>query len=224
MRFLRRSTTKEAGTTDEAAESGTAVQDADSSAEARRKGYTPGKGRPTPRRREAEGRRRGPVAPPPRTTREAIRRSRELRKQNPVNKEERRAAARERRERMLAGDERYLLPRDRGPVKAYVRDLVDSRRNVLGLFMPMAIVVFVTLLIPIMAVQQYATLLTTVLLLGMIVEGFFNGRRIAKEVRAKFPKEEVRGASIGWYAFVRASQLRRLRVPKPRVKPGDPVN
>ncbi len=224
MRFLRRSTTKEAGTTDEAAESGTAVQDADSSAEARRKGYTPGKGRPTPRRREAEGKRRGPVAPPPRTTREAIRRSRELRKQNPVSKEDRRAAARERRERMLAGDERYLLPRDRGPVKAYVRDLVDSRRNVLGLFMPMAIVVFVTLLIPIMEVQQYATLLTTVLLLGMIVEGFLNGRRITKEVRAKFPKEEVRGASIGWYAFVRASQLRKLRVPKPRVKPGDRVD
>ncbi|EIE98096.1 DUF3043 domain-containing protein [Saccharomonospora glauca] len=225
MRFLRRSTTKEAGTADEtAAKSGTAVSDADSSAEARRKGYTPGKGRPTPKRREAEGKRRGPVAPPPRTTREAIRRSRELRKQNPISKEERRAAARERRERMLAGDERYLLPRDRGPVKAYVRDLVDSRRNVLGLFMPLAIVVFITLLIPIFVVQQYATLLTTVMLLGMIIEGFLNGRRITKQVRAKFPKENIRGASIGWYAFVRASQLRKLRVPKPRVQPGDKVD
>ncbi|EHK87345.1 DUF3043 domain-containing protein [Saccharomonospora azurea] len=223
MRFLRRSSTKEADTTDGTAESGTTVEDADS-AEARRKGYTPGKGRPTPKRREAEGRRRGPVAPPPQTTREAIRRSRELRKKNPVNKEERRAAAKERRERMLAGDERYLLPRDRGPVKAYVRDLVDSRRNVLGLFMPMAIVVFITLLVPIMVVQQYATLLTTVMLLGMIIEGFLNGRRISRQVREKFPKENIRGSSIGWYAFVRASQLRKLRVPKPRVKPGDKVD
>ena len=110
------------------------------------------------------------------------------------------------------------------PRRAYVRDLVDSRRNVLGLFMPMAIVVFVTLLIPIMQVQQYATLLTTVVLLGMIVEGFLNGRRISKRVREKFPKENIRGASIGWYAFVRASQLRKLRVPKPRVKPGDQVD
>ncbi|EID53172.1 DUF3043 domain-containing protein [Saccharomonospora xinjiangensis] len=225
MRFLRRSSTEEADTTNgTAAESGTAAEDGASPAGARRKGYTPAKGRPTPKRREAEGRRRGPVAPPPRTTREAIRRSRELRKKNPMAKEERRAATRERRERMLAGDERYLLPRDRGPVKAYVRDLVDSRRNVLGLFMPMAIVVFVTLLIPIMQVQQYATLLTTVVLLGMIVEGFLNGRRISKRVREKFPKENIRGASIGWYAFVRASQLRKLRVPKPRVKPGDQVD
>ena len=35
---------------------------------------TVGKGRPTPKRREAEGR-RGPVAPPPKTQREAIKRS-----------------------------------------------------------------------------------------------------------------------------------------------------
>lgn len=188
------------------------------------RGYTPGKGRPTPKRREAEGKRRGPVAPPPRTTREAMRRNRELRKQNPVSKEERRAAMRERRERMLAGDERYLLPRDRGPVKAYVRDLVDSRRNVLGLFMPMAIAVFITLLIPIPAIQQYATLLTTVLLFGMVVEGFLNGRRITRQVREKFPRENVKGSSLGWYAFVRASQLRKLRMPKPRVKPGDTVD
>ncbi|WP_024876102.1 DUF3043 domain-containing protein [Saccharomonospora piscinae] len=223
MRFLRRSSTEEADVTEVGGDSGGTDVDTDS-ASSPHKGYTPGKGRPTPRRREAEGRRRGPVAPPPRTTREAIRRSRELRKKNPVSKNERRAAARERRERMLAGDERYLLPRDRGPVKAYVRDLVDSRRNVLGLFMPLAILVFITLLIPVVAVQQYATLLTTVMLLGMIVEGFLNGRRIAKQVRLRFPKENVRGASIGWYSFVRASQLRKLRVPKPRVKPGEKID
>ncbi|NIJ13477.1 hypothetical protein FHU38_003821 [Saccharomonospora amisosensis] len=219
MRFLRRTSTQEADAVQtDAGEDESSVESHTS------KGFTPGKGRPTPKRREAEGKRRGPVAPPPRTTREAIRRSRELRKKNPVSKDERRAAARERRERMMAGDERYLLPRDRGPVKAYVRDLVDSRRNVLGLFMPLAILVFITLLIPIPEIQQYATLLTTVMLLGMVVEGFLNGRRISRQVRAKFPKENVKGASIGWYAFVRASQIRKLRMPKPRVSPGQPVN
>ncbi|SFQ37097.1 Protein of unknown function [Amycolatopsis arida] len=214
MRFLRRNSTEEADTaTVEVEESGETHVG---------RGYTPGKGRPTPKRREAE-RRRGPVAPPPRSTKEAIRRNRELRKKNPVSKEERRAAARERRERMNAGDDRYLLPRDRGPVKAYVRDLVDSRRHVLGLFMPLAIVVFIALLVPYPAVQQYATLLTTVMLLGMIVEGVLNGRRVARQVREKFPKENIKGFSIGWYAFIRASQIRRLRVPKPRVRPGNPV-
>src|SRR5918998_6645113 len=39
-------------------------------------GRTAGKGRPTPSRREAEGRRRGPAPPPPRTPREAVRRMR----------------------------------------------------------------------------------------------------------------------------------------------------
>ena len=91
---------------------------------------TVGKGRPTPKRREAEGR-RGPVAPPPMTQREAIKRSKEQGKS--LTKEERRALSAERRERMMSGDEKYVLPRDRGPVRAYVRDLVDARRNIAGI-------------------------------------------------------------------------------------------
>jgi hypothetical protein len=34
----------------------------------------------------------------------------------------------------------------------------------------------------------------------------------------------VRGLSVGWYAFIRASQIRKLRVPKPRVRPGDKID
>ncbi|GAA1239075.1 DUF3043 domain-containing protein [Prauserella halophila] len=225
MRFLRRNNTQksESGS----AENVDATADVDGSGESHApRGHTPAKGRPTPRRVEAEGKRRGPVAPPPTTTREAIRRNRKQKKQNPVTKEDkeaRRAAARERREKMMAGDQRYLLPRDRGPVKQYVRDVIDSRRNILGLFMPLAVVVFLSLLVPVVAIQQYATLVTTIFLLGMLVEGFLNGRRVAKAARERFPNEEVRGASLGWYAFVRASQLRRLRVPKPRLKAGDPI-
>ncbi|WP_158894950.1 DUF3043 domain-containing protein [Amycolatopsis anabasis] len=217
MRFLRRNSTT---ATDSPDSEGAEVAE---SIESQAKSYTPGKGRATPKRREAEGKKRGPVAPPPRSTREAIKRNKELRKSNPTSKEDRRAAAKERRERMMAGEDKYLLPRDRGPVKAYVRDLVDSRRNLLGLFMPLAILVFVALLVPSPQIQQIATLACTLMLVGMIVEGFFSGRRITKQVREKFPKETVNGRSIGWYAFIRASQIRKLRVPKPRVKPGDAV-
>jgi hypothetical protein len=180
------------------------------------KAYTPGKGRATPKRRDVEARKRGPVAPAPKTTREAMRRNR-------GTKDDRRSAARERRERMMAGDDKYLMPRDRGPVKAYVRDVVDSRRNLLGLFMPLAILVFVALLIPNFQVQQYATLLCLVMLVAMIFEGIINGRRIARLARERFPKEVIKGGSIGWYAFVRGSQIRKLRVPKPRVRPGDAI-
>jgi hypothetical protein len=214
VRFLRRNSTETA----EAVVEDEAVEEEQSA-----KGHTPAKGRPTPKRREAEGRKRGPVQPPPRSTREAIRRSR-------GNKEERKELAAKRREirqaqreRMMAGEEKYLPARDRGPVKAYVRDVVDSRRNLLGLFMPLAIVVFVALLAPSRAMQSYATLACLFMLLAMILEGIVNGKRITRLVRKKFPKENVRGFGIGWYAFIRATQLRRLRIPKPKVKPGDKV-
>ncbi|MEV7554935.1 DUF3043 domain-containing protein [Amycolatopsis sp. NPDC089917] len=218
MRFLRRSTTDSATTDTETPES--------KAVEVQAKAYTPGKGKATPKRREAEAKRRGPVAPPPTTMREAMKRNKELRKSaksDPEYKAKQRNAAKERRERMMAGEDKYLLPRDRGPVKAYIRDLVDSRRNLLGLFMPLAILVFVALILPYPEVQRYATLLCTVMLLGMIVEGVLSGRRIAKMVRLKFPDEVIKGTSVGWYSFIRASQIRKLRVPKPRVSPGDKV-
>ncbi|GGM54030.1 hypothetical protein GCM10012275_26430 [Longimycelium tulufanense] len=211
MRFLRRSKT-------DASEPSTA-EVAPSLEEAAKDNHTnnkkpttksQGKGRPTPKRRDAEGRRRGPVPPPPRSQREAYRRMR-------GNKEERRRAAAERRERMMAGDERYLLPRDRGPVKAYVRDLVDSRRNLMGMFMPLAIVVFLALFTPSPLIQQYASLIVMFMLLAMIVEAVVLGIYVTKRVRAKFPDARERGFTLGWYAFTRATQIRRLRVPKPRV-------
>lgn len=217
MRFLRRSGT----TTEDTPE--TEAAEVVESVESHTRGYTAGKGRATPKRREAENKRRGPVAPPPKTTREAMRRGRELRKANPESKEDRRAAAKERQARMAAGDERYLLPRDKGPVKAYVRDLIDSRRNLTGLFMPLAVLVLIAMVVPFPAMQQYATLLCTVLLAAMVVEGFFTGRRVAKLAREKFPKETINGRSLGWYAFVRSSQIRKLRMPKPRVKPGEAI-
>ncbi|MEA5364629.1 DUF3043 domain-containing protein [Amycolatopsis sp., V23-08] len=213
MRFLRRSTT------DTAADEPATTEAVDVGG----KSFTPGKGKATPKRREAEAKRRGPVAPPPTTMREAMKRNKELRKANPQSKEDRRSEAKVRRERMMAGDDKYLLPRDRGPVKAYVRDLVDSRRNLLGLFMPLAILVFLALLVPLPQVQSYITLLCTAMLLVMAIEGVVNGRKIARLVRERYPKETVNGRSVGWYAFVRASQIRRLRVPKPRLKPGDPI-
>jgi Protein of unknown function (DUF3043) len=217
VRFLRRNAADSTETDADSAE----ILGEESTAAG--KARTPGKGRPTPKRREAEARRRGPVPPPPRTTREAIRRSR-------GNKEERKALAAKRREmrikqreRMAAGDEKYLMPRDRGPVKAFVRDAVDSRRNLVGLFMPMALVVFLALLAPSPVLQYYATMLTLVVLVAMIIEGVLNGGRITRLARAKFPKENVRGLSIGWYAFIRASQIRKFRLPKPRVRPGDKI-
>ncbi|MFI7674380.1 DUF3043 domain-containing protein [Actinophytocola sp. NPDC049390] len=219
MRFLRRKEADSADVDDDGGEVGLAEEEA-----ARNKAHTPGKGRPTPKRREAEQRKRGPVAPPPRTTREAIKRARGNKEERKELSAKRREIRATQRERMMAGDEKYLMPRDRGPVKAFIRDSVDSRRNLLGLFMPLAILIFIALLVPNPAVQSYTTLLCLLMLVAMIIEGVLLGGRLTRKVRAKFPKEPVRGLSIGWYAFIRASQLRKLRVPKPRVRPGDQID
>ncbi|MGA9871820.1 MAG: DUF3043 domain-containing protein [Rhodococcus sp. (in: high G+C Gram-positive bacteria)] len=184
-----------------------------------------GKGRPTPKRREAEARRRGPVPPPPMTSKEA----RERRKANKGSKDdrkraaaERRAASSERRERMLAGEDKYLLPRDKGPVRAFARDLVDARRNLVGLFMPLALLlIFALFLSP--AVQAFVTLAMFVMMAFMVIEGIFIGRQINNRVRERFPDTPDGGFKLGWYAFVRASQLRKMRAPKPRVDRGAAV-
>lgn len=211
MRFLRRQPDAQDELSQDGTD-GTAVE----SAEEQSRAQTPAKGKPTPKRRDAEGRRRGPVAPPPKTQREAYKRAR-------GNKSERRQAAAERRERMMAGDDRYLMPRDRGPVRAHVRDVVDSRRHLMGLFMPAVLVVFALTLVRNLVVQQYASLACFALLLAMIVEGVLLGRLVVRQVREKFPKSEEKAFTLGWYAFSRGMQLRRLRVPRPRVSPKNPV-
>lgn len=169
-----------------------------------------GKGRPTPKRREAEARRRGPVAPPPKTQREAFKRSR-------GDKEQRRGAAAERRERMMSGDERFLPLKDRGPVKAYVRDIIDSRRNFMGLFMPLAVGLLLIMMIRDPVISQYVSLVFMAMIIAMIIEAVLLGFHVTRRVRARFPDAPDSGLGLGWYSFSRASQLRKLRIPRPRV-------
>nr|WP_222638588.1 DUF3043 domain-containing protein [Rhodococcus sp. BP-316] len=184
-----------------------------------------GKGRPTPSRREAEGRRRGPVAPAPLTAKEA----RARRKATRGSKDERKAASAERRAkaadqraRMMAGEDKFLLPRDKGPVRAYARDLVDSRRNFVGLFMPMALILLVALFLS-PEVQSIVTLALFIMMIFMGIDGYLLGRRVNNKVQDRFPETPDGGFKLGWYSFVRASQVRKMRAPKPRVGPGDAV-
>ncbi|MGW5521354.1 DUF3043 domain-containing protein [Gordonia sp. NPDC003950] len=188
--------------------------------------YTPGKGRPTPSRKQAQGRRRGPVAPPPTTRAEARARKKELK--SSMSKEEKKAVAADRRaqrleqrEKMMAGDERYLMPRDKGDVRRYTRNIVDSRRNFAGLFMPFAIVLIVVMFVPSIAV--YSTFLLLAFVVLMAIDGVILGRLVSKRVRERYPDSTDGGLKLGWYAFTRAMQLRQMRAPKPQVSVGDEV-
>jgi len=189
-------------------------------------GTTAPKGRPTPKR----GQKRGPVAPAPMTSAEARARRKEL--SGPKTKEERKAerVARRadmdsRRAKMMAGEEAYLLPRDQGPVKRYVREIVDSRRNVLGLFMPSALaMVFFMMALPQPRLQGYLSIAMLVLMVVMGIDGVLIARRVNKKVDAKFPDSIESHWKIGFYAASRASQLRKMRVPRPQVGHGTKVD
>jgi hypothetical protein len=209
----------------EAADDVEATADSDSGTKASR--ATAPKGRPTPKRDSS--RRRGPIAPAPMTTAEARRRRKELRgpklsrDERREDKVARRAATSERRERMMAGDDAYLLPRDKGPVRALARDIVDARRiSVLGLFMPAALgLIFVMLAVP--QVQYYISPAMLILMGIMIVDGLLLGRKVNRLVDDKYPDHTEGGWKLGFYAASRASQLRRMRAPRPRVSRGEKV-
>ena len=186
---------------------------------------TVGKGRPTPKRNQATGR-RGPIAPPPKTQREAIKRSKEVGKT--LTKDERRIQSSERRERMMRGDDAYVLPRDKGPVRAFVRDATDSRRNIAGILLPVAVLSFIVLLINNPTVQVVGPLILLVAILAAVVDSIIFGRQLARRVADKFPKGDpsglsIRPRSLSFYAFNRACLIRKWRVPRPRVGRGDAV-
>lgn len=216
------------GRKDDADEPGAtdSVSQGDSAETPARSGTTAPKGRPTPKRSD---KRRGPIAPAPMTTAEARKRRKEMRRtmtkaERRAAKQEDRAALAHRRERMMAGEEAFLLPRDRGPVRRYVRDLVDSRRHVLGLFMPSAIVLIVVMLGLPPALQYVISLLMLLFITAMGVDAILLGRKVNKAVAAKFPDYTETGFKLGYYAAGRASQMRRMRIPRPGVAVGAQVD
>ena len=70
-------------------------------------------------------------------------------------------------------------------------------------------------------VQTILPLLLVVMVVIMIVEGYLVGRKITALAQERFPGESTRGLKM--YAAMRALQIRQLRFPKPRVKPGATV-
>ncbi|OII62801.1 hypothetical protein BJP40_03080 [Streptomyces sp. CC53] len=166
------------------------------------------KGRPTPKRSEAQSQRRRAVSPPL-DRKEAMRRQREAR----------RADMARQREALAGGDERYLPPRDKGPVRRFVRDFVDSRFFIAELFLPLAVVILVLSVIRVGQMQTIATLLWLGVIVMIVVDSIGLVVRLKKQLNQRFPNEPKRGAVA--YGLMRTLQIRRLRLPKPQVKRGE---
>jgi hypothetical protein len=180
----------------------------------RPKNYTPSKkelGQVTPKR-QSNARRVG--EPAPKNRREAYKSMRERQR---IERAEAAAG-------MRAGDERYLLVRDRGPERALVRDIVDSRRTVGTYFFVGAFIVIIGSggwMPP--AVQFASTLLWMLLAFAVIVDSVLISRRIKALVNERFPKTTQRMRSLYLYGIMRGLTFRRMRVPKTRVNLGDKV-
>lgn len=200
------------------------------------KGYTPPKGRPTPKREDVErarGIKRDPVQPPEtaaeaRARKKALKASmtkEEYKAYKQEQKQKRRSESQRLRERIDRGDESVLLERDRGEVRRFARDWVDSRRFLANLVMPLAAVLLVVMIIgtKFPAFANASSLVAMVIIFLFAIEGINIGKRVNKAARERFPSSDEPGLALGFYAYTRASQLRNLRSPRPRVEIGDTV-
>jgi hypothetical protein len=165
------------------------------------------KGRPTPKRSEAQNNRRRVTAAPA-DRKAAAKQAREAR----------RIELAKQREALAGGDERYLPVRDRGPVRKFARDYVDARFKVAEFFLPLAVLILVLSVVPNVALKNLSLLLWLVVIVLIVIDSVVTGIALGRELRRRFPDKNTRGAVA--YALMRTLQMRRLRLPKPQVKRG----
>lgn len=186
----------------------------------RPRGYTPSKkelGVATPKRPNTHVRRPG-AAPVARSRKEMTKEERQ------EVREQRRERRREVTEGMRRGDERFLSGRDRGPARALARDVVDSRRTVGTFFFAGALIVLLGSSASMPAqVRLVANLLWAVLAAAVILDVLLLCRKVKRLLRERHPDSTERMGGLYLYVAMRSITFRKLRIPLPRLKFGDPV-
>lgn len=166
------------------------------------------KGRPTPKRSEAQAQRRTRVSAPA-SRKDSARQA----------KERRRAAMVRQREGMAAGDERYMRPQDKGPLRRMARDYVDARYVAAEFFLPLAVVILILSIAPSSGIKTLSLLFWLVVIVLIIIDSVRLGFGVKRQARQRMPEESTKGLVA--YTLMRSLQVRRLRMPKPQVKRGD---
>ena len=170
-----------------------------------------GKGRPTPKRKQAEARNLRPLVP---KDRKASRKAAKARI---------RAREDAQYEAMRTGDIDHMPKSERLPWRIYIRDYVDARFNLLEWIFPAIILMFVaTLMGMFVGPQHYATftMVVTILLYGYLIVALIDTwlmwRKLKRLLIDKFGERSVaKGSRSASYAWQRAMMVRRWRVPKP---------
>lgn len=171
-----------------------------------------GKGKATPKRKEAEAKNIRPLVAGKVT--------------DPAAKKAAKAALAEERfkarQGMAEGDERYLSSRDKGPQRRLARSIVDSRFTVGELLLPvMGVVLILSVVFPTTGDEQIVQLGLLVnlsmiavmwsLFLAIVIDAWLLGRKVTKQATAKFGSAEK---GLALYAGLRSTQLRFMRLPK----------
>jgi hypothetical protein len=167
-----------------------------------------GKGRPTPKRKESQAARK-----------QQLKASVDRKAARKLMRSQQRETAAKMRQGLKDNDEKYFPPRDQGPIRSFVRDTVDSRWSAGEIFLPFAILVLAASLVPVLAVQQLIYLVWLFMMVFLATDLIAMIFRVRRRVAAQFGKTpETR--RIGWYAVSRALQMRRMRLPAPKVRIG----
>ena len=167
-----------------------------------------GKGKPTPKRKTAEERNLRPLVP----------------KDRKANAKEERARQKAREDAqyqaMRTGDLAHMPKAERLPWRVYIRDYVDARYNLGEFFIPFSVATLICLFIVTAAFQQYGAILLIVMyvyLIAVVIDVFIMWRGLKKKLVEKYGEQVVsRGSRSASYAWTRAIQMRRWRLPKPR--------
>lgn len=171
-----------------------------------------GKGRPTPKRRDAEAANRRPLISGDKKTDRAKARAEAAKQRQLMD------------QAMQTGDERYLPAQHKGEARRFARDYIDARWTLGEFFLPIALLVVIVMFggsvlrIP-PEVVIYAILALYVVVLVAVVEAIVHATIVHKRALAKFGRDRVRGIRL--YTAMRSMQMRRMRLPKPQVKRGE---
>lgn len=164
-----------------------------------------GKGHATPTRKEREAANLRPLVS---SDRKASNRS--ARAANTTARERARIG-------MANGEEKYLVAKDRGEQRRYIRDYVDARWSVGEMLIPIMLVVIITTYFqnPVMRVIGMVAIwgFLAIALIDSIVAALLIRRKLTE----KFGASAVQKGN-GLYVGMRAMQLRPMRLPKPQVK------
>ena len=126
-----------------------------------------------------------------------------------------------RHEAMRAGEDWALPRKDQGPVKGLARDVVDSRRGVSEYYLYGIVVLIAALFIPTLRKNLVVDYVILIILVVIVIEGFYVSSKVIRLAKERYPGQSLRGIRV--YTALRGTQIRKMRVPAPRVSPKDKV-